>query len=98
MAMCEYAWTSFNQNAKRFEIIPQDSSRFHPTAKPLQLIEWCLRLFSIRRKYTVIHNKNSVSTHQKTISQSLSHTTTLHKNRKTTYGIKAHGLKSTAKA
>lgn len=46
MAMCEYAWTSFNANAKRFEIAPQDTSRFHPTQKPLELIEWCVRLFS----------------------------------------------------
>ncbi|WP_407382812.1 hypothetical protein [Ruminococcus sp.] len=31
MAMCEYAWTSFNDNAKVFEYAPQDKARFHPT-------------------------------------------------------------------
>lgn len=38
MAMCEYAWTSFNSNAKYWEYMPQDSDRFHPTQKPVPLI------------------------------------------------------------
>jgi site-specific DNA-methyltransferase (adenine-specific) len=38
MAMCEYAWTSFNQNAKCWEFAPQDKARFHPTQKPVNLI------------------------------------------------------------
>ena len=38
MAMCEYAWTSFNDNAKFWEYMPQDSCRFHPTQKPVELI------------------------------------------------------------
>jgi site-specific DNA-methyltransferase (adenine-specific) len=38
MAMCEYAWCSFNSNAKIFEFAPQDPSRFHPTQKPVGLI------------------------------------------------------------
>lgn len=38
MAMCEYAWTSFNDNAKFWEYMPQDSCRFHPTQKPVDLI------------------------------------------------------------
>lgn len=42
MAMCEYAWTSFTDNAKLYRQIPQDSSRFHPTQKPVGLIKWCL--------------------------------------------------------
>ena len=42
MAMCEYAWTSFNENAKWIEIAPQDKERFHPTQKPLKLYEWIL--------------------------------------------------------
>jgi site-specific DNA-methyltransferase (adenine-specific) len=42
MAMCEYAWTSFNENAKWIEIAPQDSKRFHPTQKPVKLYEWLL--------------------------------------------------------
>ena len=40
MAMCEYAWTSFNDNAKWFEIAPQGTKgepRFHPTQKPIEL-------------------------------------------------------------
>lgn len=42
MAMAEYAWTSFNKNAKVFECAPQDpkGTRFHPTAKPVKLYEW----------------------------------------------------------
>ena len=39
MAMCEYAWCSFNANAKFWEYAPQDPTRFHPTQKPLKLIE-----------------------------------------------------------
>ena len=40
MAMAEYAWTSFNQNAKVFEYVPQDRGRFHPTQKPVALYAW----------------------------------------------------------
>ena len=46
MAMAEYAWTSFNKNAKIFEFAPQDLTRFHPTQKPVQLINWCLNNYS----------------------------------------------------
>lgn len=44
MAMAEYAWTSFNENAKVFECAPQDPTRkrFHPTQKPVALYEWLL--------------------------------------------------------
>ena len=42
MSMCEYAWTSFNGNAKWFECVPQDKERFHPTAKPVALYKWLL--------------------------------------------------------
>lgn len=47
MAMAEYAWTSFNANAKVFEHVPQDptGTRFHPTAKPVALYEWILGLY-----------------------------------------------------
>lgn len=38
MAMCEYAWCSFNSNAKFWEFAPQDPQRFHPTQKPVELI------------------------------------------------------------
>lgn len=43
MAMCEYAWTSFNDNAKWFEISAVgQQGRFHPTQKPVQLYKWIL--------------------------------------------------------
>lgn len=46
MAMAEYAWTSFNDNAKVFEHAPQDPSRFHPTQKPVALYEWLLNRYA----------------------------------------------------
>lgn len=46
MAMAEYAWTSFNENAKVFERAPQDPGRFHPTQKPVELYLWTLNLFA----------------------------------------------------
>ena len=47
MAMCEYAWTSFNGNAKVFEFAPQGrGDRFHPTQKPIELYEWIYGMFA----------------------------------------------------
>lgn len=49
MAMCEYAWTSFNDNAKWIEIAPQGTKgkeRFHPTQKPEKLYAWVLRNYA----------------------------------------------------
>lgn len=46
MAMAEYAWTSFNDNAKVFEYAPQDKGRFHPTQKPVALYEWILNRYA----------------------------------------------------
>lgn len=46
MAMCEYAWTSFNSNAKVFEYAPQDTTRFHPTQKPVALYAWIYKLYA----------------------------------------------------
>lgn len=46
MAMCEYAWTSFNDNAKVFGYAPQDKNRFHPTQKPVALYEWLLNRYA----------------------------------------------------
>lgn len=46
MAMCEYAWTSFNTNAKMFEFMPQGKDRFHPTQKPVELYEWILSRYA----------------------------------------------------
>ena len=48
MAMCEYAWTSFNDNAKFIELAPQgkkDDKRFHPTQKPVELYTWILNMY-----------------------------------------------------
>lgn len=45
MAMCEYAWTSFNDNAKLFKCAPHGTKaegRFHPTQKPVRLYSWLL--------------------------------------------------------
>lgn len=49
MAMAEYAWTSFNSNAKVFEHTPQGTAedvRFHPTQKPVALYEWILSKYA----------------------------------------------------
>lgn len=48
MAMAEYAWTSFNDNAKVFECVPQDPThtRFHITQKPVKLYEWVLNRYA----------------------------------------------------
>ena len=49
MAMCEYAWTSFNDNAKWIEIAPQGNAgkvRFHPTQKPEKLYSWILKNYA----------------------------------------------------
>lgn len=49
MAMAEYAWTSFNGNAKVFEMVPygkKGEKRFHPTQKPIELYKWIFKLFA----------------------------------------------------
>lgn len=49
MAMAEYAWTSFNENAKVYEGVPQrgkTSGRFHPTEKGVELYQFLLRNFA----------------------------------------------------
>lgn len=49
MAMAEYAWTSFNQNAKVFECAPQgkkDDPRWHATQKPIELYSWIYGMFA----------------------------------------------------
>ena len=47
MAMAEYAWTSFNANAKVFDYsaVGQDG-RFHPTQKPVALYKWLLQNYA----------------------------------------------------
>ena len=49
MAMAEYAWTSFNENAKVFEAAPQGNAkekRFHPTQKPVDLYRWIYKHYA----------------------------------------------------
>lgn len=49
LAMCEYAWTSFNANAKIFTHRPQGTKtevRFHPTQKPIALYEWIISKYA----------------------------------------------------
>ena len=49
MAMAEYAWTSFNQNAKIFRLPPmgnKNDPRFHPTQKPVKLYDWLLNRYA----------------------------------------------------
>ena len=47
MAMAEYAWTSFNGNAKLFEYAPQGKGdRFHPTQKPVALYAWIYKNYA----------------------------------------------------
>lgn len=47
MAMCEYAWTSFNENAKIFSCNMQgQKGRFHPTQKPVGLYTWILKNYA----------------------------------------------------
>lgn len=43
MSMAEYAWTSFDKNAKVFDFsaVGQEG-RFHPTQKPVELYKWIL--------------------------------------------------------
>lgn len=41
MAMAEYAWTSFDDNAKVFSHFSHlEKGRFHPTQKPVPLYDW----------------------------------------------------------
>lgn len=49
MAMAEYAWTSFNENAKVFEAAPQGNAReprIHACQKPVALYQFLLKHFA----------------------------------------------------
>lgn len=49
MAMCEYAWCSFNSNAKIFDAAPQGTKgekRVHPTQKPVALYAWIFKHYA----------------------------------------------------
>jgi site-specific DNA-methyltransferase (adenine-specific) len=47
MADSEYAWTSFDDNAKTFRHVRNTSeSRIHPTQKPVALYKWLLSRYA----------------------------------------------------
>lgn len=49
MAMAEYAWTSFDGNAKVFDYAPQgkkNDPRIHPCQKPIALYKWILEKYA----------------------------------------------------
>lgn len=49
MAMAEYAWTSFDGNAKVFEYAPQGKAndpRIHPCQKPIALYSWIFQRYA----------------------------------------------------
>lgn len=49
MAMAEYAWTSFDGNAKVFDYAPQGNKndpRIHPCQKPIALYKWILEKYA----------------------------------------------------
>ena len=47
MAMAEYAWTSFDDNAKVFDYSAVgQQGRFHPTQKPIELYRWIFKNYA----------------------------------------------------
>lgn len=44
-AMVEYAWRSDNKPAKMFKQRVTAFKKYHPTTKPVNLLEWCLSYF-----------------------------------------------------
>lgn len=49
MAMCEYAWTSFDANAKLFKytsVGKKNDPRIHPCQKPIALYKWLLERYA----------------------------------------------------
>jgi len=46
MSQIEMAWTSFDRNAKMKKINSNNSERFHPTQKPVELYKWILKEFA----------------------------------------------------
>jgi len=46
MAMVEYAWSSFDDNAKIFKYRPQRKNGIHPTQKPIALYRWLLQRYA----------------------------------------------------
>lgn len=43
--MVEYAWCSKNAPAKMFRQRVTAYEKFHPTTKPVNLMEWCIQFF-----------------------------------------------------
>jgi len=43
LSMCEYAWTNLKKPAKMFKRHVVSYTKQHPTQKPLELMEFCLR-------------------------------------------------------
>lgn len=49
MAQCEYAWTSFKDNAKIFKfssLRTKGETHFHPTEKPVALYTWIFQNYA----------------------------------------------------
>ncbi len=47
LAMCEFAWTSFNKPAKMFSYsVTSERGKIHPTQKPVALYEWILKNYA----------------------------------------------------
>lgn len=46
LAMCEQAWASFPSPAKLYRRRVVGYEKLHPTQKPIELMEWCLRFFA----------------------------------------------------
>jgi len=47
LSMCEYAWSSLNENAKFIKIASNNiTDRFHPTQKPVALYDWILKNYA----------------------------------------------------
>ncbi len=48
LADCEYAWTSFDRNAKIFKHVRNTSeTRIHICQKPIKLYEWIFKNFAV---------------------------------------------------
>ena len=45
-ARCEFAWTNCKVPAKIYEARSQDSTRIHPTQKPVALYRWLLQNYA----------------------------------------------------
>ncbi len=46
MAMAEFAWSSYDINAKIFKSLPEKNNRFHPSQKPVVLYKWLLQNYA----------------------------------------------------